>query len=118
MYVTNAGETVSASALQEFRAGRLSRDDVFRSEFAENVIFYGSDEAGLVIEPEAIQELKSWGVKQHCIMAAKVAIAPHQVAPGPYVFSMGKTWQPWRVYYDHNACFMISFKPSIIDDGR
>lgn len=95
--MTNPGETVSASALQEFRAGSLSRDDVFQSEFAENVIFYGSDEARLVIEPDAIQELESWGVKQHCIMAAKVAIASCQVAPGLYVFSMGKTWQPWRV---------------------
>ncbi|KAJ2980269.1 hypothetical protein NQ176_g2746 [Zarea fungicola] len=103
VYVTNAGETVSASALQEFRAGRLSRDDVFRSEFAENVIFYGSDEAGLVIEPEAIQELKSWGVKQHCIMAAKVAIAPHQVAPVavdvPHAGVNGRVVVPSRCYF-------------------
>lgn len=118
VYPVTPGEIISASALRDFRANTLARDDVFQPDFATNLIFYGSDETNLVIEPDAQEELKSWNVRRHYTLASNPLTSSCTAAPGPYVFSAGKTWQPWRIYYDFNACFMVAFKPSTIGKTR
>jgi hypothetical protein len=75
----------------------------------------GAQEADAHISPGVLDELASWQVKSRHFVAGTPATT---VAPGPYVLLRGKTWQPWRVYYDFNACFMTSFMPSPDSQGR
>jgi hypothetical protein len=113
--VHNHGRNITKGALQEFRDNVLDRDDVFRPEFCSNIVFVGAHEADVNILPDALDELASWQVKSRHFVAGTSSTA---VAPGPYVLLRGKTWQPWRVYYDFNACFMTSFMPSPDSQGR
>ena len=115
VYKTAAGQNITKQALREFRANALDQDDVFRSEFYGNVVFYGSKKADFRVEPDALDELAVWNVKTQTFLAGN---AESNVAPGPYVFAGGRTWQPWRIYYDFNGCFMTSFKPSPDSPGR
>ncbi|KAF2240746.1 amidase [Trematosphaeria pertusa] len=109
VYVVAAGHKISMSALRDFRANILERDDVFRPDFYHNLVFYGSKKEDVHIDPDALDELAVWNVKTQTFVAGNPGA---KVAPGPYAFLRGKTWQPWRIYYDFNACFMTSFKPS------
>lgn len=106
---TTVGKNITKSALQEFRTNVLDPDDVFRPEFYTTAVFVGAKEADFRIEPDALDQLAAWNVKSKTFVAGDPAVP---VAPGPYVFARGKTWQPWRVYYDFNACFMTAFKPA------
>lgn len=117
VYATTPGEIISVSSLREFRANTLSQDDVFQPDFATNLIFYGSDETDLAIEPDALEELKAWNVRRHCVLESNQSHSPYLAAPGPYVYSSGRTWQPWRIYHDFNACFMVALKPSAINSS-
>ena len=114
-FATAACQKITKSALREFRTSTLQHDDVFKAEFYQNAVFYGSKKEDLRIEPDALDELALWNVKtQTFIEGNRAAIFPS----GPYVCLQGKTWQPWRVYYDFNDCFMASFKPSLDANGR
>ena len=115
MYTTAASEKITRSALREFRTSALEKNDVFQADFYQNAVFYGGKKEDLRIEPDALDELALWNVKTQTFIEGDPA---HEVARGPYVFAEGRTWQPWRVYYDFNDCFMISFKPSMDTDGR
>jgi len=115
VYTTTAGQHITKSALCEFRASTLDQDDVFQAVFYKNAVFYGGKKADLRIEPDVFDELASWNVKTKTFVEGNSAA---KVAPGPYVFMEGKTWQPWRIYCDFNACFMTSFKPSPDAPGR
>lgn len=114
MYTITAGRSIDKLTLREFRTKTLDRDDVFQPAFYRNLVFYGSNKADVLIEADALDELAAWNVKTKTFVAGNAA----QVTTGPYVFHGGKTWQPWRVYYDINACFMTSFKPSPDGLGR
>ncbi len=118
VYTTDADEIISKSALSEFQVSRLSQDDVFQPDFASNMVFFGHSEEKVTIDPDALAEPRAWNVKKHLILPGKQGLAPNSVVPGPYVFSRGKTWQPWRVYHDFNDCFMVGLKPSPLHDGR
>ncbi|OAR02180.1 hypothetical protein LLEC1_06508, partial [Akanthomyces lecanii] len=83
VYPVTPGEIISASALRDFRANTLGRDDVFQPAFATNLIFYGSDETDLVIEPDALAELKSWNVGRHYALASNPPTSSCTVARGP-----------------------------------
>jgi hypothetical protein len=109
VYITKPGQSVSKSVLREFRATTLNQYDVFQPEFYSNVVFYGSKQDDLQIEPNALEELAAWNTKTWACIKGNPAT---KVAPGPYVFARGKTWQPWRIYHDFNATFMCTFKPS------
>jgi hypothetical protein len=115
VYPTAASQNITKSALHEFRVNTIDRDDVFQPEFYRNVVFYGGQKADIRIEPDALDELAAWDVKTQTFLAGNPAA---KVVPGPYVSVGGKTWQPWRIYYDFNACFMTSFKPSPEALGR
>ncbi|OQD97658.1 hypothetical protein PENSOL_c011G00231 [Penicillium solitum] len=41
VYTTVAGQSITKAALRQFRANVLDKDDVFRSSFYANLIFYG-----------------------------------------------------------------------------
>ncbi|OAA70229.1 amidase [Cordyceps fumosorosea ARSEF 2679] len=92
VYPTTPGESVSVSSLREFRTKTLEPDDVFQSDFATNLIFYGSDEKNLHIEPDTAAELKLWNVKRQYTLARDESLSAHSVAPGPVVV-------PSRCYY-------------------
>ncbi|EGX89814.1 amidase [Cordyceps militaris CM01] len=83
VYATTPGEIISVSSLREFRANTLSQDDVFQPDFATNLIFYGSDETDLAIEPDALEELKAWNVRRHCVLESNQSHSPYLAAPGP-----------------------------------
>lgn len=57
VYLTKPGENISKSALRDFRASTLDRDDIFQPAFYRNVVFYGSKKDDLQIEPDAREEL-------------------------------------------------------------
>ncbi|KAL2376070.1 hypothetical protein RJZ90_007758 [Blastomyces dermatitidis] len=81
VYITKPGQTVSGSALRQFRTDTLDRDDVFQPEFFSNVIFYGCKEAEFCLEPDAREELATWNTDTwSCIEGNPTAKA----APGPY----------------------------------
>lgn len=115
MYVTQPGQKISKSALRDFRANTLDQDDIFQPAFYCNVVFYGSKKEELQIEPDALEELSAWNTKTWKSVTGKPAA---KVVPGPYVFARGKTWQPWRIYYDFNTTFMRTFKPLPDSSGR
>jgi len=97
VYQTTPGQSISKSALREFRTNILNRDDVFQPKFCQNVVFYGANKTDIQIEPDAVDELAIWNTKKHIFIAGNPAV---KVAPGPYVFFKKRTWQPWRIYYD------------------
>ncbi|KAI4255771.1 MAG: hypothetical protein L6R42_006574 [Xanthoria sp. 1 TBL-2021] len=114
VYLTAPGETISKSALCKFRAD-LDRDDVFQPSFCCNIVFYGSEKDDLQMEPDALEELAAWQTKTQTFVTGNSAV---KVAPGPYIFTKEKTWQPWRIYHDFNAIVMTSLKPSPDGSGR
>lgn len=115
MYTTAARQNITRSTLREFRAKDLENDDVFRAEFYQNVVFYGHKKEDLHFELDALDELALWNVRTLTFIEGNPAA---RIASGPYVSVRGRTWQPWRVYYDFNDCFMASFKPSLDGNGR
>ncbi|KAK7702102.1 hypothetical protein SLS64_009963 [Diaporthe eres] len=115
VYPTVPGQAITRSDLRNFQINVLDRDDVFQPEFASNLVFVGAREGELRIEPGALDELANGQVKSQTYVDAGPSL---HVAPGPYVFTRGKTWQPWRIYYDFNACFMTSLKPSPDDPKK
>ncbi|KAL8851595.1 MAG: hypothetical protein Q9221_003527 [Calogaya cf. arnoldii] len=114
VYLTAPGETIFKSSLCRFRAD-LDRDDVFQPSFCWNIVYYGSEEDDLQIEPDAFEELAAWQTKTQTFVKGNSAV---KVAPGPYIFAKEKTWQPWRIYHDFNAIAMTSLKPSPDGSGR
>ena len=90
VYTTVAVQSITKTALRQFRANILDKDDVFRSEFYANLIFYGGKKHEIEIEPEALSELAAWNVKTQSFVASLPAV---RIAPGPYVLTGGKTWQ-------------------------
>ncbi|TAQ88994.1 hypothetical protein B7494_g2658 [Chlorociboria aeruginascens] len=108
--LTQPGQSISRTALRDFRATSLEQDDVFHPEFYSNIVFYGSKEDSLQIEPDAIEELEAWNTKTRTFVEGSPSFA---VAAGPYVFAKNQTWQPWKIYYDFNATFMIVVKDNM-----
>ncbi|CAG7559973.1 unnamed protein product [Fusarium equiseti] len=127
VFETEPKSIISESALQEFRSSILDQDDVFQPAFLVNIIFYGAkqedveigpdapNELDVEIEPDALNELRAWKTKDWYFVQGP---PNSKVARGPYVFLDGTAWQPWRVYRDHNTCFMKTFKPSPDAAGR
>lgn len=109
---TAPGQTISKSTLQDFHTNVLDRDDVFRSEFYRNVIFYGARKGDLNFEPDASEYLVSRGTDNTYFVANGA-----DIRPGPYVVKSGRAWQPWRIYHDFNSTFMTTFKPSVDGSG-
>jgi hypothetical protein len=114
VYLTKPGQSISRLALREFRTNSLEKDDIFRPEFYCNIVFYGSKKEDLHIEPGALEELAAWKNTSTFFTGDPTA----NIAPGPYVFSKGRTWQPWRIYRDFNGTFMCTFKPSPKGTGK
>lgn len=115
VYLTKPGQIISTTALRNFRATSLEQDDVFHSEFYANIVFYGSKEDSLQIEPDAIEELEAWSTKTRTFVEGNPSFV---VAASPYVLAKNQTWQPWKIYYDFNATFMCTFRPSSSCPGR
>jgi len=110
---SSRGDEVTQSDLRNFRTSVLDKDDVFQPGFCRNVVFYGSSDDKPELQCGAKEELKSWNTQCYTFVANKAT-----ASPGPYVSTTGKTWQPWRVYRDHNATLMCAFKPSLDQAGR
>ncbi|KAG9233333.1 hypothetical protein BJ875DRAFT_512431 [Amylocarpus encephaloides] len=115
VYLTKPGQHITRSALPDFRATFLEKDDVFISEFYDNVVFYSNGKDHLQIEPDAIKELAAWNTKTRKFLPGNPEV---NLAPGPYVFTRRRTWQPWRIYHDFNGTFMCTFKPSSTGSGK
>jgi hypothetical protein len=113
--MTKPGQTISKSTLREFRVTILDQDDVLQPSFYTNVVFYGSKKEDLCIESDAREELAAWNTEHWTCVEGN---DDGQIAPGPYVFGKGATWQPWRIYHDFNSTFMCAFKPSSDFSGR
>ena len=115
VYLTKPGQVIFRSALHQFRTDTLDKDDVFHPTFLSNFVFYGSKKEALQIKPEAMEELAAWNTKTLTFIEGNPAFT---IAPDPYVFAQGRTWQPWKIYDDHNGIFMCTFKPSSDRLGR
>ncbi|RHZ68074.1 hypothetical protein CDV55_107783 [Aspergillus turcosus] len=91
VYKTTAEQTITQSALREFRANVLDKDDVIRSEFWANVVFYGAEEKDINIAPEACDELAAWNVQNKLFAAGN---------PAAEAGSNGRVIVPSRSYYN------------------
>ncbi|KAK1961465.1 amidase [Colletotrichum sublineola] len=100
VYTTSPGQVITKSALHRFRSEVLDQDDVFRAEFFSNIVFFGAKEKDLRVERGALNEFDDDHVKSQTFVAGD---AFSDIAPGPYVFTRGRTWQPWRIYFDTNV---------------
>ncbi|OQD66177.1 hypothetical protein PENPOL_c005G02364 [Penicillium polonicum] len=89
VYTTVAGQSITKTALRQFRANILDKDDVFRSEFYANLIFYGGKKHEIEIEPEALSELAAWNVKTQSFVASP-----------PAAGTSGRVIVPSRCYYN------------------
>ncbi|PMB70355.1 hypothetical protein BM221_002806 [Beauveria bassiana] len=119
VYTIGPNDPIEKSALRKFQVSTLHRDDVYQPDFASKMVFYGFSEKGTLLDPDTLAELRPWNVKKkNLILPGRQKLTPNSVVPRPYVFSRGKTWQPWRVYHDFNECFMIGLRPSPLHDGR
>ncbi len=78
VYLTSPGQTISKTALRDFRNSTLDRDDIFQAEFFSNVVFYGSEEEDLQIESDALEELAVWNVatKNFVVGKKEARVAP------------------------------------------
>ncbi|KAG9251982.1 amidase [Emericellopsis atlantica] len=92
----------------------LEQDDVFQPAFCSNVVFYGSTADQVQVHSDVIHELKLWNTTRWIFVAGDTS---PNVARGPYVFVKSRVWQPWRVYRDFNATFMLD-SPEAGIDGR
>jgi hypothetical protein len=113
-YGVAPNQIITESDLSDFRSHRLDCDDVFQPGFFENFCFYGAKEEDLHVETDATNVLHSWGVKRLTFVPGR---SEAKVPSGPYVVANGKTWQPWKIYHDSNACFMTTFKPGKSGSG-
>ncbi|KAM7205138.1 amidase [Naviculisporaceae sp. PSN 640] len=114
VYTVSAEQDVKRQDLVDFRVNVLENDDVFQPPFYTNVVFYGAQKLEESLAACAHKESATWNATKTVFLKGDPAVT---VPPGPYVFMNGKTWQPWRTYYDTHACFMTSFKPSPYDPG-
>lgn len=57
VFLTSAGQVITKSALRDFRQNVLENDDIFRSEFLSNVVFYGGGQDEVELEAGVIEEL-------------------------------------------------------------
>ncbi|KAM7188406.1 amidase [Rhypophila sp. PSN 637] len=96
VYTDNAGQVIKGQDLVDFRINILQKDDVFQPPSTAMSSFMGARTRAFFLKGDPTVT----------------------VPPGPYVFMRGKTWQPWRTYYNTHACFMSSFKPSPHDRGK
>lgn len=116
VYVTSPGQKISSSILEEFEETVLDQDDVFQPEFFRNVLFYGHPKADLQVDPDIESHLKfHWGTVWHDFVVGDINA---NVRPGPYIFTQGTTWQPWRIYRDTHGAFMSTLKPAPDLSGR
>lgn len=116
VYVTSPGQKISSSILKEFEETVLDQDDVFQPEFFRNVVFYGHSKANLQVDPDIESHLKfHWRTVWHDFVVGDINA---NVRPGPYIFTQGTTWQPWRIYRDTHGAFMSTFKPAPDFSGR
>ncbi|KAI1058905.1 hypothetical protein LB507_004038 [Fusarium sp. FIESC RH6] len=102
VYITEPSDTISKSALQEFRSSILDRDDVFQSAFLANIIFYGAKQEDVEIEPDALNELRAWKTQNWSFVQGT---SDSKVAPGPYVLLRGggidaRVAVPSRCYFN------------------
>lgn len=109
VFTVDPGQKVTSAVVSDFRTNVLEQDDVFQPAFYTNIVFYGAEKSDDPLTSDAHDELAKWKTQHVHFLRGDADVA---VPPGPYVFARGKTWQPWRTYYDTHACFMTSFKPS------
>ncbi|CAH0023944.1 unnamed protein product [Clonostachys rhizophaga] len=104
LYALYLYQVVTSDSLSDFFLDLLMRDDVYQRKFASRlVLLMPGFESGFV----------TWGVDHHeCVPGDQ------KVASGPYVFFQQRVWQPWRVYHDHKATFMCTFKANPKKFGR
>ncbi|KAH6630486.1 amidase [Chaetomium sp. MPI-SDFR-AT-0129] len=114
VYLVEPDQAISATDLRDFRTNVLDKDDVFQPEFCRNFVFYAPGDNNSKLQPEAKDELVAWNTKTMTFVRGDLS---SKVAPGPYVSTRGRTWQPWRVYRDFNATLMCGFKPSSESPG-
>ncbi len=115
-YTTGPGNVITKSDLLEFR-DILDQDDVFQPEFCSNIVFYGPDEVDFTVFADASELVSEWKTETRTFVTAKEG-SSFIPAPGPYVVTDGRTWQPWRIYHDSNATIMTAFKPDSVGSRR
>ncbi|KAK5657949.1 hypothetical protein OQA88_2501 [Cercophora sp. LCS_1] len=59
LYSTRSGDKFTKAKLEDFRQTVLEDDLAFQPELLSRLVFYGSNESGVELEPEAANLLKS-----------------------------------------------------------
>lgn len=108
LYSTRHGDKITASHLEDFRGNILEQDPSFQPGFLGHIIFYGSEDSGVELQPSAVSLLNSWNKAKWCFVENRDGCV---FAPGPYIAYHGRVWQPWRIYSDGNLTMTMTFKP-------
>jgi hypothetical protein len=74
------GNPIDAKRLKQVVSDCLAKDDVFRIEFLEAIIFYGHTSNDDELSPDVYELLTSWGTKR-----IEHLTGDYTVLPGPYV---------------------------------
>ncbi|KAF4764335.1 hypothetical protein HAV15_000346 [Penicillium sp. str.  len=102
VYTTVAGQSITKAAIRQFRANVLDKDDVFRSSFYTNLIFYGGKQHEIEIEPEAFSELAAWNVQTQSSLATRAQNSSWTIfaLDAPKAGTNGRVIVPSRCYYN------------------
>ena len=88
------------------------KDDVFRPEFLQAVLFLRTSGAKLSVTEEAITFLRERGATT--ISTHQAISHGRKAKPGPYYYSAGILRPIWRLYGDTHGAFL----QALIPDGK
>lgn len=97
--------------LQALIFNELRKDDVFRLEFLEEVIFIGTSGVDVILDTGAKDFLQDIGTRSFELYDA-TKTSSMMPTSGPYAFIKGRLSKVWRLYDDTSRCFMITLKPT------
>jgi hypothetical protein len=110
----HARDELTRGRLGELADRWLRHDDVFRSEFLENIIFVASPDSTL--SETTVKDILplDWGTKWSAVVRGETA--GHKVEPGPYVMWKGELCKIFRLYDGSHQAFVIATEPPL-DSG-
>ncbi|KAH6974099.1 amidase signature domain-containing protein [Ilyonectria sp. MPI-CAGE-AT-0026] len=109
LYNIRDGVAVSEAQLQDFRSGILEPDVSFQANILQLIVFYGTEEAVVYLQPSAIQLLKEvWKAEWEFAKFPNMS----NLDSGPYLGYEGHIFQPWRIYHDQNLTMTVTYQPN------
>ncbi|OJJ41891.1 hypothetical protein ASPWEDRAFT_35510 [Aspergillus wentii DTO 134E9] len=101
VFNVNAGDTVNMQFLHE-KVNIYLKDDVFRREFLQGILFQGAKENEVTFNVDLQQLHRQWGTTWHCFLPDSNT----NLHPGPYSAIQGELYDVRRIYSDDSLAFV------------